>query len=344
MGNLFCRPSPPPAPPQPAHPPPQPHPPAQPQPRPPQQHAPHCTALFFPSRSSVQEILRLLSSARTTLDVAVYNVTLDAFAEALLAARKRGARVRLVTDASQAKGGRGNDAERLGKAGVEVRMGGGVAGKGLMHHKYAVVDGHTVATGSLNYTRAAAEGNWENVLVCRDAGVAGAYAAHFEKLFADPAARPAQARFSEPRGLYAAPLFFPTEEATKSLLAVLNSALHTLDAAVFNATDDGFRSCLLNLHKKGVRVRFVTDKEQRGNPGNDAAALEQAGVPVRTLGEGGRAMHDKFAVVDGRVVATGSFNWTKAARYDNHENVLLTNDAGAVAAYSREFEHLWSGG
>ena len=48
-------------------------------------------------------------------------------------------------------------------------------------------------------------------------------------------------------------------------------------------------------------------------------------------------MHHKFAVVDGSVLLTGSFNWTHAAHERNCENLLVTDDAYFVARYAAEF-------
>jgi phosphatidylserine/phosphatidylglycerophosphate/cardiolipin synthase-like enzyme len=53
-------------------------------------------------------------------------------------------------------------------------------------------------------------------------------------------------------------------------------------------------------------------------------------------------MHQKFAVVDRRIVFTGSYNWTQSADRFNDENLLLFRDAGALAEeYRRIFVRLW---
>ncbi|KAI7822388.1 mitochondrial cardiolipin hydrolase-like protein [Gamsiella multidivaricata] len=52
-------------------------------------------------------------------------------------------------------------------------------------------------------------------------------------------------------------------------------------------------------------------------------------------------MHHKFAVVDDALVINGSYNWTKGARFDNRENLTLTNAPKAVQGFKSEFEKLW---
>ncbi len=63
-----------------------------------------------------------------------------------------------------------------------IRLGGilyGYRGVELMHHKFAVIDEAVVMTGSFNWTN---NSNAENVLVMRDAGLAGAYLEEFSRI------------------------------------------------------------------------------------------------------------------------------------------------------------------
>ena len=53
-------------------------------------------------------------------------------------------------------------------------------------------------------------------------------------------------------------------------------------------------------------------------------------------------MHHKFAVIDDAMVISGSYNWTKGARFDNRENLTLTNAPKAVQGFKGEFEKLWA--
>jgi phosphatidylserine/phosphatidylglycerophosphate/cardiolipin synthase-like enzyme len=53
-------------------------------------------------------------------------------------------------------------------------------------------------------------------------------------------------------------------------------------------------------------------------------------------------MHQKFAVIDRKIVFTGSYNWTYAADHSNDENLLLFRDASPLAEeYRKAFFRLW---
>jgi phosphatidylserine/phosphatidylglycerophosphate/cardiolipin synthase-like enzyme len=53
-------------------------------------------------------------------------------------------------------------------------------------------------------------------------------------------------------------------------------------------------------------------------------------------------MHDKFIVVDGEMVETGSFNFTASAEARNAENVLVLRDLAVAQRYGKEWERLWA--
>ncbi len=53
-------------------------------------------------------------------------------------------------------------------------------------------------------------------------------------------------------------------------------------------------------------------------------------------------MHHKFAVIDGAVVITGSFNWTAQAVKNNQENILFLENEKVAKLYKDEFERLWN--
>ncbi len=118
-------------------------------------------------------------------------------------------------------------------------------------------------------------------------------------------------------------------------------ARHTIHAAVFNIIDPEIVDRLIEAHQAGVEVRLIFDGRKLRPwydwyDGDDR--LLAAGVPLLgVLREATGAMHDKIALFDGRVVATGSANWEWGARFENHENMLVTSDVELVRCYARRF-------
>jgi phosphatidylserine/phosphatidylglycerophosphate/cardiolipin synthase-like enzyme len=52
-------------------------------------------------------------------------------------------------------------------------------------------------------------------------------------------------------------------------------------------------------------------------------------------------LHHKFAVIDHKIVITGSHNWSEAANYGNDEALLLIDNPIIAAHYQREFERVF---
>ena len=136
-------------------------------------------AHFSPGDDCPRTIVRLLDQARKSVDACVFTITDDRLADALIAAKRRGVAVRVVTDDAKAED-LGSDAHRLERAGIGVRVD---RSPFHMHHKFAVVDGATLLTGSYNWTRGAANDNEENLVVVDDPRLVAPFLAAFEKLW-----------------------------------------------------------------------------------------------------------------------------------------------------------------
>jgi phosphatidylserine/phosphatidylglycerophosphate/cardiolipin synthase-like enzyme len=72
---------------------------------------------------------------------------------------------------------------------------------------------------------------------------------------------------------------------------------------------------------------------QRSEKYSSADFLANQGVP--TLIDANHAIsHNKVMVIDGELVVTGSFNFTKAAQEKNAENLLVIRDTPLAAQYT----------
>jgi len=52
-------------------------------------------------------------------------------------------------------------------------------------------------------------------------------------------------------------------------------------------------------------------------------------------------MHNKFAIIDNRLLLTGSYNWTFSANNRNDDNLLIIDDPEIIARHQNYFEKLW---
>jgi phosphatidylserine/phosphatidylglycerophosphate/cardiolipin synthase-like enzyme len=123
-------------------------------------------------------LINLISQARKSIYVAMYSFTRDGLASALVDAKNRGVEVKVIMEEENAYV-QGSDYRMLKEAGVDIRLDGNPA---LMHHKFMVVDGEIIVTGSYNWSTAAEDRNDENFVVIRDRSVAERFMQEFNRL------------------------------------------------------------------------------------------------------------------------------------------------------------------
>ena len=127
---------------------------------------------FSPHGGCTDAVTAALANAQATVLVQAYSFTSAPIAKALVDAHKRGVRVQVLLDKSQRRE-KYTEADFLLHAGIATFID---AKHAIAHNKIMVIDGATILTGSFNFTRAAEEGNAENLLVIQDPGLAARYA------------------------------------------------------------------------------------------------------------------------------------------------------------------------
>jgi phosphatidylserine/phosphatidylglycerophosphate/cardiolipin synthase-like enzyme len=146
-----------------------------------------CEVELLFDRAYFSHLLKALQGARQSIDVAMFYfgssksaaATTSRLAEALVAARARGAKVRVLLDRDQPgaiyNSERANAAryKQLKSAGVEVAFD---APDVAMHSKLAVIDGKTVYVGSHNWTEGSVSRYQELSVAIHSEGVAAVYA------------------------------------------------------------------------------------------------------------------------------------------------------------------------
>lgn len=152
-----------------------------------------------------EHIIPLLDGAQESVDLAVYAFTDSDLASAVVRAHQRGVKVRVVMDARHSANRDSLD-EFLAGRGVELGLDRGQGKKGMMHHKFAVIDGATVVAGSFDWTANAEEKNHADALIISEAGAAALYAAEFQRLWDE-------AQMIDPFKLAPKVPFQPAEEA-----------------------------------------------------------------------------------------------------------------------------------
>lgn len=142
---------------------------------------------FSPGEACMRHIVSRLQAARRSADLCVFTITDDRISRAVLDAHARGVKVRVISDDDKMNDP-GSDIRKFLDAGITVKVddvkGPAVTGlTGHMHHKFALLDGSRLLNGSYNWTRGAADVNYENLVDTTDPKLVAAFAAEFERLW-----------------------------------------------------------------------------------------------------------------------------------------------------------------
>jgi phosphatidylserine/phosphatidylglycerophosphate/cardiolipin synthase-like enzyme len=127
--------------------------------------------------------------------------------------------------------------------------------------------------------------------------------------------------------------FSPKGGCTDVVVRELDRAQKAILVQAYSFTSAPIAKTLVNAYKRGVDVRVILDESQRTEKYSSADFVAHAGIPVWIDAKHAIA-HNKVMVIDGQVVITGSFNFTKAAEEKNAENLLVIRDRSLAGKYA----------
>ncbi|MFN3741388.1 MAG: phospholipase D-like domain-containing protein [Anaerolineales bacterium] len=122
------------------------------------------------------------------------------------------------------------------------------------------------------------------------------------------------------------------------LAKAIDNARLSVDAALYSLSLNSVRDALLRAHQRGVRVRMVMESENMDRA--DPEYLKENGIPILGDRRDG-LMHNKFIVIDGQEVWTGSMNLTDSGAYSDNNNLIRIRSKEVAADYAKEFEEMF---
>jgi phosphatidylserine/phosphatidylglycerophosphate/cardiolipin synthase-like enzyme len=135
--------------------------------------------------------------------------------------------------------------------------------------------------------------------------------------------------------------FSPGGTALLVVEKVIQASKSEILMACYEFTSRDIAEALEAAAHRGVKVRIVADWKASHDRFSQIAVLLDAGIPVR-LNRHYAIHHNKFMIIDGTSLETGSFNYTTAAIKHNAENALVLWNVPQIAAiYAKEWERLW---
>jgi phosphatidylserine/phosphatidylglycerophosphate/cardiolipin synthase-like enzyme len=135
--------------------------------------------------------------------------------------------------------------------------------------------------------------------------------------------------------------FSLSDNPQKEIIKNINQAEAFINIAMYIFTDKEIALPLINAQKRGVKVRVYLDKSQIESKYSQSRFLVQKGIKVR-ISTNNYIMHNKFAIIDNRLLLTGSYNWTFSANNRNDENLMVIDDPELIEIFQNQFINLWT--
>jgi phosphatidylserine/phosphatidylglycerophosphate/cardiolipin synthase-like enzyme len=268
-------------------------------------------------------VYQLITGARSSVDLTMYELIDQTAENDLTAAARRGVDVRVILDAHLEKS-RNTAAYNFLKAHrVHVTW----APSGVTYHqKTLTVDDKTSAIMTLNMTSEDYAGTRDFAVIDTSKADVAAVVTTFNADFA-------HRKITPPDG---ADLVWSPTNAQAAILAVINSARHSLAVENEEMGDPVITSALEAAARRGVDVRITMTAQSSWD--SAFAALVRAGAHVRTYKDSTTVLyiHAKAVVADAGGSAgqmfVGSENFSAASLRHNRELGLRTTNKPVIAA------------
>ncbi|HOW30980.1 MAG TPA: phospholipase D-like domain-containing protein [Bacteroidales bacterium] len=303
-------------------------------------------------------LIAYINRARYTIDMAIYNFTIDRVPYALNQAVQRGVIIRIVYN-----GNTSNTSLQWVPAIPKIASPDD-SEHGIMHNKFVVFDAESpdpdeaiVWTGSTNLTGQQLSSDANNIIIINDQSLAKAYTLEFEEMWGSQGTNPvpATARFGPYKtnntphqfvigGKQVESYFSPSDGVNNRIIEAFNSASMNADAAVFIITRTDIANAIQDRVDAGVEVNVIIDSESDLNSYPSVKnVLLGLGTHYTSDKYTTGLEHNKYVIIDRKdsssdpLVLTGSHNWSTSADTRNDENTLVIHDAGIVNLYFQEF-------
>ena len=202
----------------------------------------------------------------------------------------------------------------------------------LFHPKFMVIDKEKVFIGSLNFTYENFYLHHNNIIFIENEKLAS----YFHKVFL---------RFWKRKGVKGyykdgkfEVYFSPWSDCENILKKYILSANSSIYFALFDFTSEEIARHIVKKRKEGVRVFGIIERT-RILPYSVFYLLKDFGCKMKKSNMAG-FLHDKFFIIDGKTVITGSYNPTVSAR-KNIECLFIVKDIKVAEEFMKEWKNLW---
>ncbi len=301
-------------------------------------------AYFCPEDNCGKILENEIRNSNVSAHCAFYDLDLRNVIDAL-SKKSRSADVRIVIDSTN------NDGQIKGSS---VKFD---DNNQLMHNKFCVIDKSIVITGSFNPTDNDNNFNNNNAIIIESKFLAENYEDEFDELWNGKFGEGNEVKYPKLslNGVSVENYFCPEDcqlelSSTKDkdsglykIIDLIRNAEESVKVASFTFTHESIADELIKADARGVNATIITETRQRNVMGSQYQRVKGFGLNIKLDGNKYN-MHHKFIIIDGKIVITGSPNYTLGGFNKNDENFLIIYDENLALKYVGEFDGLYDEG
>lgn len=125
-----------------------------------------------------------------------------------------------------------------------------------------------------------------------------------------------------------------------SMVALINNAKSSVQMAVYNFDSRKILNALLNAKNRGLTIAIVGDYHEIETAGYQA--MIQGGLDL-IAGNQNAIQHNKFLIIDEKILVTGTGNFSRSDFFHNDNHFLIIRDEAIAAIYQSEFQQMHTG-
>lgn len=136
--------------------------------------------------------------------------------------------------------------------------------------------------------------------------------------------------------------FSPNGGCEDQVISWINKANASIHVLIYSFSLDSIGDALIGVHGRNssIDIGIVFEKSQIQSS-SQYQRLKNNGINVRN-DTNPYDMHEKVMIVDGKIVLTGSFNWSNAGEEHNDENLIVITSSSIASIYESEFQKIWN--
>jgi phosphatidylserine/phosphatidylglycerophosphate/cardiolipin synthase-like enzyme len=289
---------------------------------------------FCPVDDCDKIVENIFENAKQSIHCAFFDLDLKDLITTI-AKKSHNADVKVVID-------HGNYDSQIKGPGIKVAK-----SKQYMHNKFCVLDNNKVLTGSMNPTNNGANLNNNNLIIINSKYIAENYKDEFNELWSGVYASGDSVKYNKIKtnNGFIENYFCPEDcqEGENRIINLIRKANKSVKVAIFSFTHEELADELVKADIKGLDVAVLVERRQRNVQESQYTRLKDFGIDIKVDGNKNN-MHNKFIVIDNKIVITGSPNFSFSGFNRNDENMVIIYDESLALKYFKEFERLFGEG